>query len=636
MKRTYSARALYTLLLMVSFQIFGGGNFAQAQTETAITSFSGNEVGTTEQTDAWYRNSSATWNSSYYKVLSGAAIYSPQMDWSVYTKITITVNARTFGGVTATNNKISVKIGATEIGTITPTSSGLSDYTITAENPTGTDRLCFSCDGATSSKGSGIAAITITGIEGTQKTDPELAFPQGAYSAEKNEGFSKPELQNKYNVKVSYNSSNPNVATVNEETGDVTLVGKGTTIISATSESDETYKGSSASYTLEVTDKFALVTLYRKIMSESELTDGGIYLLAGSNSGDEIYMMSALNSNGNNRVQAIATVTDGNIILNDVNTTDTPYEITLLDNGNGQFNLKVKGTESDVYLLNGRTKASGSNYLKESTSLTDDGTAWNCIVDTETGSVKFSNTINNIESAIFYNESNSIFSCYAATNNNTNTSRPVYLYRKVVEFAADEAVENYATFCANYAYEMPAGMTGYAVTATSDGKLTMTEAYTAGKAVPANTPLLLKGETTDTYYPVILNRTVDAYTGENHLEAGRTANGYTQSSREGVYYYKLTVNENGKTGFYWGAADGAAFKMMKTSTAYLAVDKAQGVRGFIFESGEATNIGEVVTNAQNESNDAPIYTLSGIRVRTAKSELPAGIYIMNGKKLMVK
>lgn len=634
MERFYSTRALYMLLLMVSFNFFGGGNFAQAQESVTVASFTGSSVGTTELPDDWYRNSTATWSSSYYKVLKDAAIYSPQVDWSAYTEITVTVTARTFGGVAVANNKISVKIGTTEIGTVTPTSSTLNNYSFTVTDPVGVGRLSFSCDGATTSKGSGISAITITGKEGTQKQDPELAFPQASYSAEKSEEFVKPELVNKFNVKVSYSSSNLDVATVNVETGDVVLVGKGSTIISATSESDDTYGVGMASYVLTVTDKYAPVIAYRKIISDAELADGGIYLLVGHTESGETYVMSEQNSN--NRKAVFVTAEDGKIILDGdkINTAATPYEVTLVKNEDGRFNLKVKGADSDMYLQNARTKTSGANYLRESASQTEAAVLWNWAVDNETGSVKFSNTVNNIASAIFYNESSKLFSCYGANNGNTSTSRPVYLYRKCVEVAANAKVDNYTTFCMkDYAYEMPAGVTGYAVTADGAGHLTKTEAYASGETVPAGTPLLLKATAEGTYYPVVLDKAVEAYAGENHLEAGRDAEGYTQSSREGVCYYKLAVNAEGEAGFYWGAADGAAFKMMKTTTAYLAVDKAQGVRGFVLGSGEATGIGEVTAGMQGEE---AIYTLAGIRVRAAKSELPAGVYVANGKKFMVK
>jgi hypothetical protein len=51
---------------------------------------------------------------------------------------------------------------------------------------------------------------------------------------------------------VTYSSSVPAVATVDESTGEVTLVATGTTVITATFAGNDSYKGNSASYTLTV------------------------------------------------------------------------------------------------------------------------------------------------------------------------------------------------------------------------------------------------------------------------------------------------------------------------------------------------------------------------------------------------
>ena len=129
----------------------------------------------------------------------------------------------------------------------------------------------------------------------------------------------------------------------------------------------------------------------------------------------------------------------------------------------------------------------------------------------------------------------------------------------------------------------------------------------------------------------MLNKTVDAYTGENMLEYRRTAKNLTNTMKDGnVYYYKLAIKD-GNVGFYWGATGGAAFEMTKPSTAYLTVPVTIKVQGFVLnlEEGETTGIATVVTN-----EDAPIYNLQGIRMNG--KNLPKGIYIQGGKKFMVK
>ena len=180
---------------------------------------------------------------------------------------------------------------------------------------------------------------------------------------------------------------------------------------------------------------------------------------------------------------------------------------------------------------------------------------------------------------------------------------------------------------------MPAGLTGYAVTkAEKDNYITRKTAYEAGVTVPAKTPLLIIG-TTDggNYYPAVVSGTgVEAYAGSNLLEGTRDANGYTSYANDGsVYYYKLGLNAE-KLGFYWGAENGAAFKMTKATTAYLAVPKklVEGANALFFDFGPETGINEI----QTEQADKAIFDLSGRRVQKATK----GFYIVGGKKVLVK
>lgn len=93
-----------------------------------------------------------------------------------------------------------------------------------------------------------------------KKTDPNkqdvtLSFPQESYDADIAGGadsFEAPELTKGSDVDVTYSSSNTSVATVDVESGEVTLVGKGVTTIKANFAGNDTYNPASASYTLTV------------------------------------------------------------------------------------------------------------------------------------------------------------------------------------------------------------------------------------------------------------------------------------------------------------------------------------------------------------------------------------------------
>ena len=81
--------------------------------------------------------------------------------------------------------------------------------------------------------------------------DPALAWSFDSFEATLGSENSFPTLTNAYNVSVTYESSQPEVATINGN-GVITLVAAGSTMIKASSTADETYSASSASYLLTV------------------------------------------------------------------------------------------------------------------------------------------------------------------------------------------------------------------------------------------------------------------------------------------------------------------------------------------------------------------------------------------------
>ena len=89
-----------------------------------------------------------------------------------------------------------------------------------------------------------------------ERADPELAYDKNSFDIlwDERESFEKPELSNPHALPVTYSSSNLKVVTVEENTGEITFVGSGTTTITASSEKTEKYKAGKAFYQLTVTD----------------------------------------------------------------------------------------------------------------------------------------------------------------------------------------------------------------------------------------------------------------------------------------------------------------------------------------------------------------------------------------------
>ena len=85
----------------------------------------------------------------------------------------------------------------------------------------------------------------------TSLKDPALAWSADSFEASIGAENSFPTLANTYGIGVTYESSKPEVATVNAS-GVITLVAEGSTLISASSAADGTYSASSDSFVLTV------------------------------------------------------------------------------------------------------------------------------------------------------------------------------------------------------------------------------------------------------------------------------------------------------------------------------------------------------------------------------------------------
>ena len=88
-----------------------------------------------------------------------------------------------------------------------------------------------------------------------EKADQSITYENTATEKHINEGAFTNELtKTTVDGAITYTSSDETVATVNETTGEVTIVGAGTATITATAAGTDTHNEASASYTLTVTD----------------------------------------------------------------------------------------------------------------------------------------------------------------------------------------------------------------------------------------------------------------------------------------------------------------------------------------------------------------------------------------------
>jgi hypothetical protein len=161
-----------TMLLLCA--LIAGVSSAWAQEEVTITSFSNASQEGWTITNADY----ATAGGGYYKLISSdASIVSPSITWSNYTDITITISARKFGGPDATQGKISVSQGDTELATYSPTGTSIVASSALAISPT-TGTITISCPGASSSKGCGVQSVVIKGKEIISPNEPSVVLSE--------------------------------------------------------------------------------------------------------------------------------------------------------------------------------------------------------------------------------------------------------------------------------------------------------------------------------------------------------------------------------------------------------------------------------------------------------------------------
>ena len=140
--------------------------------------------------------------------------------------LTVTYSSSVTGVATVNSSTGEVTIKGAGSTTITATFTGNEDYE------------------------AGNASYTLA----VSKAAPTLSFASANAIGRVEEAFAGNALTNPASLSVSYSSSDEDVATVDSETGEVTIVAAGTTTITASFSGNDTYTSGSANYTLKVLD----------------------------------------------------------------------------------------------------------------------------------------------------------------------------------------------------------------------------------------------------------------------------------------------------------------------------------------------------------------------------------------------
>lgn len=384
---------------------------------------------------------------------------------------------------------------------------------------------------------------------------------------------------------------------------------------------------------------------YKKVTSNDDIVDGGVYIIVCEKKN---VALESIDTSGTKGVKTDVELVD-NTYSGAVNESSTPYEIQLNKIDENKYSIYFIGQEKYLSVVaKGDSKITlnpgvNNDLARWSISCTDGNAIIGCI-----GSTGYN---------IQYNPSGSMFRMYSSTQT------AIQLYKKTFDLSVNANTAGYATAYTAFPYVMPASADGYIVTETAEGEtIKAKQKYPAGAEVPANAPLLIKNaEAGVTLNPVVLGKTVEAYnyvaSNDEAVAAGNVNLLYgTRLESDGVttdvdgtdnyYYYKLSYKLDAEKnpvadsyGFYRGKADGSAFAMQNTLTAYLALPKSSGLVNSLRisidnEDGSAMSIQTNRLPADNMPQS--VYTLSGVRVNAAGNRLPKGIYIVNGKKVVIK
>lgn len=507
-----------------------------------------------------------------------------------------------------------------------------------------------------------------------------------------------PTLTNNFTDKnVTYSSSEQNVAEINNTTGEITIKSCGTTTITAELKSENatasyelTVNKTAATLEFEqsiYTVNFEDITTLKAVSNNPDAhitysaTEGDWYIdetsgefLAGTTAGSVTVTATLAESDKYTGATATCTVNivdpDQPVYSDVITAADLKGEVDTYKDFSG-----VKKTSGAVYAGNSAYK-DGSIQLRSKNSNSG-------IVATTSGGrisqiiITWDNSTADARQIDVYGNTNPYTSAAELyeTSGNTNQGELIgslakgettltiegnypyvgirsndgALYIKDITFVWEKVSEpttgsfsitdaGFATYYTDKAFVMPENVQGGIVTKANNetSQLTVSYNYQPGTVVPAKTPIVLKGEKGD--------YTVNYTTSEETAPAGNMLYGADNVDADGmtfveginVKYYKLALGNDGKCGFYWGAADGAAFEYT-ANRAFLAIDitdASQAPEGFSLDGDGGTTGIDGVMNGNDGSQK--IYTITGVYTGKSLDKLPKGIYIVGGKKVAVK
>ena len=403
---------------------------------------------------------------------------------------------------------------------------------------------------------------------------------------------------------ISYESNNTSVATVSDA-GVVTGVATGSAKITATwSAIADTYTAGSKDFDVTIAE----ATIYEKVTSMTQMVAGNKYILVATGNNRA---MGAENSK--KRAFVDVTITDDAVTIID----EAVAELTL---GGAKDAWTFLASDNSEYLA----YSGSSNELHTNADGTEDASKWKVTADFQLESA-------NVEGRVLkYNSGSPRFACYASGQQNAVlfVKRGSKAAISINEACTDGEGKYYGTFSLSKAFIVPEGLTVSEI-CVIDNELLL-ENYATGDVVPANTGVMVSAATAGDKTITLTTGGTSKLGSDNLLkpsgDAGITAANMTEANTK---FYRLTMHDGSKIGFWWGAEDGAAFNLA-ANKAYLAVPTGTSAPSFFWFGGDVTAIKGI--EAAKAVENGAVFNLNGQRV----AQPTKGLYIVNGRKVVIK
>ena len=326
--------------------------------------------------------------------------------------------------------------------------------------------------------------------------------------------------------------------------------------------------------------------------------------------GDQIVIVAAdynyalsTTQNSNNRGQIAITKVDNNVELND------NVQVLTLENGTVDGTLAFNTGSGYLYAA-----SSGSNHLKTQTANNANG-SWSVEIADGVATIVAKGTYT--RNMMQYNKNSSLFSCYAEDKPQQSISIYKVNLSSVEDYVLNVTEAGWSTLYLGYNVVVPEDVVCYAISGVEGTSVILDEVT---GVLPANTAVIVEAEEGEYTFEV---------TEESAVVESKML-GTTKAEYKDAEAYVLSIVD-GNVGLYKAEMAGGVW-LNNANKAYLpasAVPAANNAASFSFRfEGGTTG----VENVEVESASNVIYDLTGRKVNAVER----GIYIVNGKKVLVK